>query len=80
MPLNWVYEKESNILHNSIRYSLCKKCDMEHLVDNGELFNNFPYTCEALDVVLQKGNRPSGNMQKGKLYVSGKHKLYCHRK
>ena len=40
------------------------------------LFSNFPYACEAIDVTFQHANRPSGNMQEGKVYFSGKHKLY----
>ncbi len=40
------------------------------------LFKSFPYALEAIDVTFQEANRPTGNMQEGKVYFSGKHKLY----
>ena len=46
------------------------------LNERGKLFKNFPFCLEAVDVTFQQANRPSGNMQEGKLYFSGKHKLY----
>lgn len=39
-------------------------------------FSNFPYAVEAIDVTFQQANRPSGNVQEGKVYYSGKHSLY----
>ena len=49
---------------------------MSELQEKGLLFKNFPFCLEAVDVTFQEVNRPSGNMQEGKVYFSGKHKLY----
>lgn len=49
---------------------------MPKLCDDGTLFKDFEYAIEAIDVTFQQSNRPSGNIQEGKLYFSGKHKLY----
>ncbi len=45
-----------------------------HETDN--LFKNFPYALEVVDVTFQQTNRLSGNMQPEKAYFSVKHKLY----
>lgn len=39
-------------------------------------FSNFKYARYATDVTFHQTNRPTGNMQEGKEYYSGKHKLY----
>ena len=49
---------------------------MSELQENSKLFKNFPFCLEAVDVTFQQANRPSGNMQEGKVYFSGKHRLY----
>ena len=49
---------------------------MQSLIDKDACFKNHPYPLEAVDVTFQQTNRPSGNMQEGKIYFSGKHKLY----
>lgn len=49
---------------------------MECLQEHKTTFKNFPCAIEAIDVTFQQSNRPSGNMQEGKRYFSGKHKLY----
>ncbi len=49
---------------------------MNVLQDRDTIFGNFPYALEAVDVTFQQANRPSGKMQEGKRYSSGKHKLY----
>ena len=41
-----------------------------------EMFQNIPFCLKAIDVTFQQANRPSGNMQEGKTYFSGKRKLY----
>ena len=68
------YARESS-LHN-----VCEKADhmysMSALRSNKTQFKYFPYALEAIDVTFQEANRPSGNMQEGKKYFSGKHKLY----
>eukprot|EP00171_Calliarthron_tuberculosum_P023745 IDg23745t1 len=49
---------------------------MEYCVDTRQMFKNHVYALEVVDVKFQQANRPSGNMQEGKVYFSGKHKLY----
>ena len=39
-------------------------------------FEDFPEAYYAVDVTFQQSYRPSGSMQEGKLFFSGKHKLY----
>ncbi len=53
-----------------------QKMTMQYLNEKGQLFINHPYALEAIDVTFQQSNRPSGNMQEGKNFFSGKHKLY----
>ena len=53
-----------------------KQCSINYLNESEQLFEHFPFALEALDVTFQQSNRPSGNMQEGKVYYSGKHKLY----
>ncbi len=50
--------------------------DLQRLYQNNILFKNFPCARYATDVRFQQSNRPSGTMQEGKVYYSGKHKLY----
>lgn len=45
------------------------------LESDDTLFENFPDALEAIDVTFQHSNRPSGNLQEGKFYFSGKHHL-----
>lgn len=49
---------------------------MQCLEEGNTRFQYFPTAIEAIDVTFQQANRPSGNMQEGKKYFSGKHKLY----
>lgn len=37
---------------------------------------NYPYAKYATDVIFQQRNHPSGSLQNGKLFYSGKHRLY----
>ena len=57
-----------------------RKCDerfsMNEMDENNQLFKHFPFCLKAIDVTFQQANRPSGNMQEGKVSFSGKHKLY----
>ena len=46
------------------------------LQEHGKTFKNYKYARYATDVTFQQSNRPTGNMQEGKKYFSGKHKLY----
>ena len=52
---------------------------MAHLIKKGAQFKNFPCALYATDVIFQQGNCPSGTLLEGKLYFSGKHKLYCYK-
>ncbi len=49
---------------------------MTTLVKKKMQFKNFLYPFHTTDVIFQQSNLPSGNMLKGKIYFSGKHKLY----
>ena len=51
-------------------YTMCA------LQEDKKDFKDFSFAIEAIDVAFQQSNRPSGNMQEGKVYFSGKHKLY----
>jgi len=53
-----------------------EKMGMAFLNEKKTLFKSHQYALEAIDVTFQQSNRPSGNMQEGKNYFSGKHKLY----
>lgn len=55
---------------------LAGQSTMTTLADKKETFAHFPYAMYATDVTFQQCNRPSGSMQEGKIYYSGKHKLY----
>lgn len=45
---------------------VAQEYSMECLEENDARFTNFPLAIEAIDVTLQQGNSPSGNMQEGK--------------
>lgn len=49
---------------------------MKELQDTDALFSNYKYSHHATDVIFQQAFRSSWNMQEGKFYYSGKHKLY----
>ena len=53
-----------------------ERFSLNEMDENNQLFKHFPFCLEAIDVTVQQSNRPSGNMQEGKVYFSGKHKLY----
>ena len=42
-------------------------------------FKNYPIARYATDVTFQQSFRSSGSVEEGKLYFSGKHKLYGHK-
>ena len=44
--------------------------------ESKQLFKNFHFCLEAIDVIFQQANRPSSNMKEGEVYFSGKNKLY----
>ena len=52
-----------------------EKYCMNYINEKEKLFKNFSYALEAIDVTFQQSKRPSGNMQEGKVYFSGKRKL-----
>ena len=49
---------------------------MKELHANGHVFKNYPMARYATDVTFQPAFRPSGSVEEGKRYYSGKHKLY----
>lgn len=49
---------------------------MHSLQSTNRQFSHYPCARYATDVTFQLANRPSGNMQEGKVYYSGKHKAY----
>ena len=49
---------------------------MGKLFQSNKLFKNHPCARYATDVTFQQANRPSGSLEEGKKYYSGKHKLY----
>lgn len=50
--------------------------DMTTLLREKSKFNTFGMARYATDVTFQQSQRPRGNMEEGKSYYSGKHKLY----
>ena len=50
--------------------------DMASLQNSGRCFKNYPCARYATDVTFQQAYRPSGAMEEGKKFYSGKHKLY----
>ena len=70
MDVIWEYMYEKFCLKN------CKQYDMAVLIQDGTVFSAVPCAKYATDVIFQQANRPSGTMQEGKKYFSGKHKLY----
>lgn len=53
-----------------------RKYPFFRMIRDKKLFRNFTCACYATEMFFQQCNRPSGNMQEGKFYFSGKHKLY----
>ena len=53
-----------------------EKIDIDYYLERKCSFKNFPFVLQAVDITFQQSNRPSGNMQEGKVYFFGKHKLY----
>ena len=49
---------------------------LTELCQSNQRFCNFPEAPYAADVTFQQPFRPSGAISEGKLYFSGKHKLY----
>ena len=49
---------------------------MKELHANGHVFNFYPMARYARDVTFQTAFRPSGSVEEGTRYSSGKHKLY----
>lgn len=63
-------------LHKLFVQDVADNYTMKHLQEKKTTFKSSEFSVEAIDVTFQQANRPSGNMQEGKLYFSGKHKLY----
>ncbi len=55
------------------------KLSMAHIIKKGNQFKHLPCALFVIDVIFQQGNRPSGILLEGKLYFSGKHKLYSYK-
>lgn len=49
---------------------------MTKMIRRDQTFRHFPVARYATDVTFQLAYRPSGNVQEGSLYYSGKHKAY----
>ncbi len=52
------------------------KLQMRSLIKKKVQFKHFPCALYATDMIFQPANCPSGTLLEGKLYFSGKHKLY----
>lgn len=69
-----------DLLYESLYEALVKRNDslfnFGELAQEGKNFRHFPFARYITDVTFQQANRPSGNMQEGKVFFSGKHKLY----
>lgn len=63
-------------LYEELVEGAAKRYSMKKLEAMNTTFGNFPQARYATDVTFQQSYRPSGNIQEGKLYFSGKHKLY----
>jgi len=63
-------------LHKLFVADVASTYTFDELDSEKKLFKGFKFAVEAVDVTFQQANRPSGNMQEGKRYFSGKHKLY----
>jgi len=61
---------ESLVARNSTVYP------MEKMLEEQCNFKHFRFARCAIDVTFQQAYRPNGSMQEGKVYFSGKHKLY----
>lgn len=48
---------------------------LARLRENNHTFNYWEFSIESIDVKFQQANLPSGNIQEGKVYFSGKHNL-----
>ena len=58
------------VLEPHVHYTMSK------LSQSKKLFKNYPCARYAKDVTFQQANRPSGSLEEGKKYDSGKHKVY----
>lgn len=56
--------------------NLAAEFTMHELNTYNQRFRYYPEALYAVDVTFQQSFRPSGAIQEGKLYFSGKHKLY----
>lgn len=53
-----------------------ERYSMDKIMSSNRAFIHHPYCTYAVDVTFQRSNQLSKNIEKGKLYFSGKHKLY----
>ena len=63
------------VFHHYVEYK-GKKWKMAVMESKKVGFKNYPVARYATDVTFQQSFRPSGSVEEGKLYYSGKHKLY----
>ena len=69
----------NKIFHASVTHfvtRVSKQSTMSALCEQETMFQSFPFALNEIDITFQEANRTSGNMQEGKVYFSGKHKLY----
>lgn len=66
----------SSFLYKEFVTNASKEYNMSTLNQRKQLFRSFPYALYATDVTFQQSYRPSGSVDEGKRYYSGKHKLY----
>ena len=70
VDLLWLPVYEQYVEHHAAKWTMTAVSDV------GRLFRHFPVARYATDVTFQPSYRPSGSMQEGKKYYSGKHKQY----
>lgn len=66
----------SGPVYDKLVFAELDKLTMTSVVEGGRTFRHFPCARYATDVTFQQSYRPSGSMQEGKKFFSGKHKLY----
>ena len=66
----------SSYLYDLLVTKISSEFSMSTLTDAQQKFRQFPEALYAVDVTFQQSYRPSGSLQEGKIFFSGKHKLY----
>lgn len=63
-------------LYDRLVVYAAKRWTISRMMKDGSVLSNFKFARYTTDVTFQQSNRPSGNMEEGKLYFGGKLKLY----